>query len=147
MPAGKYWVGDLCYVMHKEWTEVCDKTIVDHRCLSGKFKLDSGVEFALLHTAWGDGTYQDQEGRDYPVDAGLIGCIRVEDIQADDRNWEKGGHVVEFEYAFDVYDDEGVLHFGRVVIDTAGSEEDEDDYYDEPDVDEQTEWADFDPDC
>ena len=22
-PAGKYYVGDLCYVMHDEWDEVC----------------------------------------------------------------------------------------------------------------------------
>ena len=23
-PAGEYYIGDLCYVMHAEWGEVCD---------------------------------------------------------------------------------------------------------------------------
>jgi hypothetical protein len=24
MPAGRYYIGDLCYVMHPEWSECCD---------------------------------------------------------------------------------------------------------------------------
>ena len=39
-PAGKYYVGDLCYVMHDEWDEVCGlffKGRDDHGCNQGVF--------------------------------------------------------------------------------------------------------------
>ena len=35
MPAGKYYIGDLCYVMSdKEWEEFCSLTIKDNKCLT-----------------------------------------------------------------------------------------------------------------
>ena len=75
MPAGKYYVGDLCYVMHPEWDEFCSITIKEHTCLDGEFNLKDGRRFATFGTKWGDGEYRDQFGNRYGVDAGLIGCI------------------------------------------------------------------------
>ena len=66
MPAGRYYVGDLCYVMHDVWDEVCDLVFpYDGRGVYGKFKLKDGREFAVYSTAYGDGTYYDGMGRKY----------------------------------------------------------------------------------
>ena len=88
MPAGRYLVGDLCYCMHPQWNEVCDLLFAgrtDHGCNEGEFTLANGVKFAIYNTAYGDGYYPDQQGNTYPVDAGCIGCIRVEDVY--DPEW------------------------------------------------------------
>ena len=119
MKAGKYWVGDLCYVLHDRWDEFCDKTVVDNNCLDGGLLLSDGTRVAQYHTAHGDGCYCDQFGNDYPVDAGLIGCIRIEDIRDNDPGrWDAGGHVHEFPKEFYTDADDGIIHIGHLVIDT-----------------------------
>lgn len=118
MPAGKYYIGDLCYVMHDVWDEFCDLTIQEQSVLDGVFSLENGVKFATFCTAWGDGGYRDVEGREYSVDAGLIGCIRVEDIGDSELGNIRCGHVVEFTEDFGVDSHDGVIRFGDVYIDT-----------------------------
>jgi hypothetical protein len=141
MKAGKYYVGDLCYVMHPQWDEVCKLLFAgrtDHGCNEGVFTLANGVEIACFNTAYGDGTYEDREGRVYPVDSGSIGCILVDDI-ADPEAWMLGGNVIEFEVDFEVdkvYGSE--LVFGNIVIDTDPpyDEEPEDEYEEETEEEE-----------
>jgi hypothetical protein len=129
MKAGTYYVGDLCYVMHDVWDEVCDLIIDNHSCLEGEFNLKDGRRFALLSTMYGDGTYRDEQGRKYPVDAGLIGVIKVEDIQDESNPDLSGGNVIEFNTDFNVVDKDGVLSFGMIRIDTSGNDYEEEDYY------------------
>ncbi len=132
MPAGKYYVGDLCYVMHDEWDEFCALTISGSELQEGEFNLKDGRRFAFYSTRWGDGEYADQYGRRYGVDAGLIGCIRVEDINEKERENLDGGHVVEFTREFYVTggrkdpDWDGVISVGNVYIKT----DDDGDYED-----------------
>ena len=132
MPAGKYYVGDLCYVMHPEWDEFCELTIKGERCLEGEFTLADGRRFATLSTAYGDGTYRSNIGTEHSVDAGLIGCISVYDIRDHSYSIEKLmqlGAIVDFEAPFEVSNDQGLLKFGPVEIETAGGydwDEDED---------------------
>ena len=128
MPAGKYYVGDLCYVMHKEWDEFCGLTIKDNECLQGKFTLSDGREFVSFNTAWGDGAYFDQRRNEYSVDAGLIGCIKLEDCCREEGEDTSGGQIVEFKHDFICSSQDGVLSFGHIVIDTDSVEEEEDDY-------------------
>ena len=80
MQPGKYYIGDLCYVMHSEWDEFCKLTISGDKVLDGEFNLADGRRFATFTTKWGDGNYFDQNGKSYDVDAVLIGCIDLEDI-------------------------------------------------------------------
>lgn len=134
MPAGRYYIGDLCYVMHPQWEEFCEITISGPCVEDGEFQLKNGVRFATLCTMYGDGIYQDQLGNSYPVDAGLIGCIRVEDI-SDETADLKLGNVVEFHEDFEVSSDNGVLYFGHISINTGDSEEEEDDYYEDEEED------------
>jgi hypothetical protein len=121
MQSGNYYVGDLCYVMHDVWDEVCELIIDGHSCLQGEFELKDGRKFALLNTMYGDGVYFDQQGRKYPVDAGLIGVIKMEDIRdTADNKWVEGGNEITFTRDFEVYRENGVLYFGMIEIDTNG---------------------------
>ena len=122
MPAGRYYIGDLCYVMHPEWKEVCDLFFpadAPPRGVEGEFSLKDGRRFASFSTAYGDGTYRSNIGTDHSVDAGIIGCIRVEDIRDDAYDdIERLGAIVEFNQPFEVDSDAGLLKFGHVSIET-----------------------------
>jgi len=132
MSAGKYYIGDLCYVMtDDEWLEFCDITIRGTQVIDGEFQLKDGRRFATYGTAYGDGVYYDEYGHAYPVDAGLIGCIKVEDISAEKQdNFLDFGAVLNFDTSFATSggrgesDWEGTIQFGHVLIETNPVEED-----------------------
>lgn len=125
MPAGRYYVGDLCYVMHDVWDEVCDlmfPSSYNGDGVYGKFKLKDGREFAVYPTMYGDGAYYDGAGNEYSVDAGVIGCILESDIR-DSEAWASGGNVIDFPKEFRTWEDRGTICFGNLTIDTAGYDE------------------------
>jgi hypothetical protein len=127
MQAGKYYIGDLCYVMHDKWDEFCDLTIKGHECLDGVFTMQDGTVFSTYGTKYGDGTYQDQNGNSYPVDAGLIGCILVDSISPEERDNLPYGNVHDFSLPFHTSsDDAGNISFGEVVIPTGDQYDDDD---------------------
>jgi len=138
LPAGEYYVGDLCYVMHDEWDEVCSllfKGRTDHGCNQGEFMLKDGRRFAIFNTKYGDGGYRDQFNNNYDVDAGSIGCILIKDLDLNsDENYTSGGNVIKMEKDFNSLRVDGTLTFGHIVIDTDGSlydeEEEEEEYND-----------------
>lgn len=139
MPAGVYYVGDLCYVMtDDEWDEFCSLTIKGNDCIDGEFNMKDGRRFATYGTKWGDGEYRDQFGNRYGVDAGLIGCIRVEDIKAEKyEDYNKLGAIIEFKNDFVTSGDrpsrdwDGVIRIGELRIDTDPQFEEEYAYDDE----------------
>jgi hypothetical protein len=120
MPAGKYYIGDLCYVMDtEEWRELCNIIIKEPRILDGEFELPDGRKFAIYGTAHGDGEYYDQYGHTYSVDAGSIGCILMSDIRTHKYdNILDLGAVQEFAEPFETGSHKGQLVFGHVLIDT-----------------------------
>lgn len=129
MPAGRYYIGDLCYVMtDEEWKECCNLFFAgrdDHGVNDGEFTLKDGRRFASYSTAYGDGTYYDQYGHSYSVDAGLIGCILESDIRAEKyENLLDLGNIVDMNTPFVTsggrYDKEsdGVIQFGTFMIET-----------------------------
>lgn len=122
MNPGKYYIGDLCYVMNPEWGECCDLFFAgrtDHGCNQGEFNLADGRRFANFNTAYGDGCYNSNIGTEHYVDSGSIGCIRVEDIRDTTcGDLTKFGAVVEFHEPFTVQKFDGLLMFGDVEIDT-----------------------------
>ena len=134
MPAGKYYVGDLCYVMHDEWDEACSLFFQgrkDHGCNEGEFNLRDGRRFVSYSTKWGDGSYKDQLGQVYGVDAGLIGCIKLDDIDLTcESNFIRGGQIVEFDAPFHcsggrTREWDGIIRIGHIVIKTDGDTWDE----------------------
>jgi len=126
MPAGKYYIGDLCYVMHDAWDECCELFFpANHppKGVEGEFTLKDGRRFASFATAYGDGEYRSNIGTSHSVDSGSIGCIRLEDIRDKEYTIEfllKLGAFVEFDQPFEVSNDQGLLTFGHVLIETAG---------------------------
>lgn len=120
--AGDYWVGDPCYAFtfnnYETWLPLLESADFRNQHL-----LDAnanGYRFAASGTAWGDGSYPDQEGFYYPVDAGLIGCTPA-------RKGEpvpSGMRLVTFPHPFTVsYEKEGgVIKIGHLRITTDGHE-------------------------
>lgn len=139
MNAGEYYVGDLCYVLHDEWDEVCGLLFAgrnDHGCNQGEFNLKDGRRFAIYNTRYGDGRYYDQNGGQYDVDAGSIGCILLSDIDLTNiDNFVTGGEVIKFDRDFSTFNDEGRIVIGNRAIDTAESDydsyEEDEEYYEE----------------
>lgn len=126
LPAGRYWVGDLCYILHDEWSEVCDHLNFESR--AGMHQLADGRKFGVGFTAYGDGTYSSNVGFTFGVDAGLIGCILVDDIKKTAENDLSLGKIVEFTQPFTVSytEDGGIIHIGHVEVYTDRWDEDDD---------------------
>lgn len=126
MKSGRYYVGDLCYVMEAQWDEVMH-LIVDKKSnnlKSGEFELSNGVRFAIYETAWGDGIFEDQEGRSYGVDSGTIGCILVDEINDSDADLDSG-NIIDFHSDFKCNYSEGVISIGKIKIDTDPDDEED----------------------
>lgn len=132
MPKGEYVIVDLCYVMDNDWDEVCsllfqkNEDEADGSRTGGVFQLRDGRKFALYGTAWGDGSYGDNLGRSYGVDAGVIGCIATKDLP----NWQgsvHGGNVHTFTEDFETGYDNGTIFFGDVRIETDPEYDEEED--------------------
>jgi hypothetical protein len=122
--AGKYYVGDLCYVVSDDnWMPLLERT--DYLSI-GEFEY-KGMRTYADSTAYGDGTYYDNYGREYGVDAGLIGIMPIEAID----NESNGGNIIEFENDFEVWSEEGLFRFGNITIDTKGEDEYDEEYYDD----------------
>lgn len=131
MPAGNYYIGDLCYVMRDVWDEFCDITIKGHECLDGEFQLKDGRRFATYSTKYGDGLYETNTGDKLSVDAGLIGCILISDItdpEATPAAIKSLGMTYDFgtDFVTDGSKFSGTIQFGRVLVETGDylSEED-----------------------
>lgn len=105
MPTGEYYIGDLCYVLHDEWDEVCSLTINGNDCLEGEFTLKSGVRFAMYGTKYGDGMYCG-----IGVDSGTIGCVLLSAIdQTNKKNNISLGRIVYFKKEFETGSTEDCL--------------------------------------
>lgn len=120
MPAGKYYIGDPCYVIN-EWDEF----------LSPMWDADGesaflwkGYECVVFHTAYGDGVY-DLNGFDIGVDSGCIGALPVE---ACSGNADRDGVIVTFKQDWLAETDGETLRFGANVIKTGDDDEHHGDY-------------------
>lgn len=116
MPAGEYWVGDPCYAIRDDdWMEwLKNANYEDER----RFLLAdlAGHPAIGVGTAFGDGSYLDEGGREYPVDAGLIGAVPW----AISIPSPSGMHRFTFHRPFDVSyeEDHGTIIIGHIRIET-----------------------------
>lgn len=128
---GKYYVGDPCYIFNKSWNKVLDDT---NYFKNNEIVKVFGKECIVGSTAYGDGTYTDNYGRDYNVDSGLIGVLPVSLISEDKKYTlkqienHKGMHIIEFKEDFEVSISVGVFVFGAIIIDTTNDNSDEDEW-------------------
>lgn len=120
MPAGKYYVGDPCYaVPDSRWEEWLKAANFEDE---GRFLVANIDGHAVLGigTAYGDGTYEGNDGNSYPVDAGLLGLVPVSIAEPSFPDLP----LVEFTSDFECSYDDGVVTLGRITIDTDPEEED-----------------------
>jgi len=137
MPAGKYWIGDPCYVfpndgpMENKWNEILAE--VDFFDVSYGELDDGKIKVWAASTAYGDGRYIGSNGKAFLVDAGLIGIVPMETVEYLDRtdnDLDYLGLFIEFEEPFVVEARNGNFAFGHIGIDTG-------DDYDDYDSDEE----------
>lgn len=118
MRAGRYWVGDLCYIIpREEWSKVCQTLGDGAEPVGGTFTLGEH-EGAIFPTAYGDGVYFDQLGHKFGVDSGTLGVFPVGVYESE---FSSGGSVVEFPEDFSVSCVNGEMRFGHLRIPTKGS--------------------------
>jgi len=122
LPAGKYYIGDPCYVIDNAmWDQFCGGLWDTNDPI---FDFD-GYDVGVLQTAYGDGCYEASDGSMLGVDAGIIGAIPA--VLMVQGSYDEGTEVV-FDKPFSVHADaDGTLHFGNFTVKTG----DEDDYGDE----------------
>jgi hypothetical protein len=132
LPAGRYYVGDLYYVIRDEKWKNVSKWLFESK---GKYNLTKncikspeGMVFYILNTG-ADGEYKDSNGRVYPVDSASIGCVHEKWVDKNEMELydEPCGHLIDFPKPFTCWvDGQGSFHFGnQVFIDMAEEEENE----------------------
>jgi hypothetical protein len=133
VPPGKYVLGDPCYTFPSgHWMALLDSCSFFNDSPVGKA---AGLEVVAFDTAYGDGCYSDNEGNQYPVDAGLIGLVPVYEGMPTDRL--DLGTVVEFtEPTTCSTDGMGRMKFGHYEINTNDPDEGEDDDYELADAED-----------
>lgn len=127
MPAGTYYIGDCCYVLREDQHEnFCWVNDFCEQFFDAEFDEDSfeilGERVIAFSTKWGDGCYSSNVGFMFPVDAGLIGAVPSSLWKGSEPPF--GCKLVTFDKDFECFNEDGILTFGHVVIDTACDEED-----------------------
>ena len=123
LPAGDYYIGDLCYVLGDK---VYDGVFGGFDYDSGLYtETKSGLSFLVASTAYGDGLYVSNDGKEFGVDAGIIGICPVALMAKDDG----GGHIYEFKKPVDCKFRGGIFTFESgyqyIRINTQGEYDDE----------------------
>ena len=123
LPAGMYFVGDPCYAIDEDWGDVLEDTDF-FRAGEGMYET-CGLTFGAVDTKYGDGEYLDQWGNSYPVDAGLLGAVKLsEDMPEEEvEDLVDRGMIMEMTKPFTITRQGAIVFVGEVCIDT---DEDED---------------------
>jgi hypothetical protein len=126
LPAGEYYIGDPCYVV-ENWDDYLGAfwATTDRGARGGMFDFD-GYTCAAFYTMYGDGAY-DFEGVALGVDSGTIGVIPL--VLVTRGAAEDAGTTIKFTESFTCHEENGRLHFGDHVINTAEEDDDEEEKY------------------
>jgi hypothetical protein len=109
----RYVVGDMCNSLNSDdWQDYCFQDVLPEGAFS-------------FHCFTGDGTYFDQEGREYNVDSGTIGILPLDKVS----DQEKLRTALKYRIVQvldlpevgedDCYEENGVITLGPIVINTA----------------------------
>lgn len=124
-PPGTYYIGDLCYVLSDPVYETIFGGLGGYD--NGLYKETRSDRFFFLsNTAYGDGIYCDNEGREYTVDAGIIGICPSSLMFKNDG----GGQMHTFSDAVVCKSKNGIFTFTSglttITINTQGQADDDD---------------------
>lgn len=135
---GTYYIGDPCYILpNRDWSKILNQT----NYFDGEIYQLYGKNVWGHGTAYGDGSYPDQFGNSYPVDAGLIAVIPIEicDFEGNGYKLEgdkildtrslnfqfEPGYIFTFNQEFEVVYSNGIFEIGHIRIDTEGDSYDD----------------------
>ena len=139
LPPGEYWIGDPCYVIPRpDWNQFLDDIDPETR-----YTQHRGQTSVVFDTYRGDGSYQDQNGRQYSVDSGIIAAVPVELVKqtaAERASLNDLGQWLTTDRTL-VCDTDGygTLTFGDLSVMTGDPDEDEEDDDEDEDEDEDEE--------
>ena len=105
-PAGAYYIGDLCYAFNEDFY---DNVFGDTGYSGGLYKKDHSF-FLVDGTSAGDGTYSDTYGREFLVDAGIIGICSKDLIDHESPSLG-GGHIHIFKEPVKCIFKDGLFRF------------------------------------
>jgi hypothetical protein len=136
LPPGKYWIGDLCYIIQDQKRgELCGLIQDDDGRDNNRrvYTLKDGTRFMFCSTAYGDGVYYDQHYNRYGVDSGTIGMIALSDIDNHPDNNTALGHIHTFDEPTWCSYINGLIRFGNssklLTIDTDPRKDEDVDQY------------------
>lgn len=117
VPAGRYFLGDPCYtVPNNLWGTLLQSCDFFDQPIGEV----NGHKVLAFPTAQGDGLYEDQNGHEYPVDAGLIGLVPEALVDMEKLSKYRGGvgKWLEVSHYILCTGEDGVMEFGNITIDT-----------------------------
>ncbi len=85
LPAGTYYVGDICYVLDETLYDTFWGMVNDYK--EGKYTVNAGT-FVVANTAYGDGVYVGSDGFTYGVDSGTIGMVQSSIIDKNRKHFK-----------------------------------------------------------
>lgn len=122
MPAGTYIISDPCYILNEEVYDALLGTDA-FDCEAKRTFGANGKRIWILHTKYGDGSYDSARGFDtFLVDSGTIACIEI-DPSSFKGGWEKAKTFVANQPFECERTDEGDLVFGDMVTIQTGETE------------------------
>lgn len=122
VPAGTYYIGDLCYALSDDiYDNIFGGTGYEPGVYEEK---GTGRIFGLARTAYGDGEYPASDGNKFAVDAGIIGICPQSLMSKRGR----GGHFYTFDTPLQCSFKNGRFSFewepyNSLVIDTTGDDD------------------------
>jgi len=137
LPAGTYYIGDICYVLD----DVIYESVFGETGYEEGLYMKDSEQFLVGQTFCGDGEFSGSDGCKYAVDAGVIGIVSEGLISSDPDSGKdtNGGKVYTFSSDVLVTMEKGVFTFeseGIYLRINTGYEEEEDEDEDEDNEDE-----------
>ena len=138
----EYIIVDPCYVMtDKTYQAMVDSVFSSNNELDNVY-VYKGKQMVVFGTAYGDGGYSNNiNANSILVDSGLIACIPTSVLTKKSiKENSKNSVVFTAESNITCQNDDGILQYGTITVDTVGhddeEEEDDDDTYEDNDEDD-----------
>ena len=92
LPAGTYYIGDLCYALHDSLYE----GVFGHDYDSGMYSMPENPSHVFwLDNTYGDGEFRGSDGKTYAVDAAILGIASESTLDPTKMPYD-GGHMYTF---------------------------------------------------
>lgn len=139
LPAGKYIIVDPCYVMPDKAYQHMIDTIFNSSYINENRFTYKGKTMVIFGTAYGDGGYENTfNSNQILVDSGLIAIIPIDILSKKSiKENSNNSAITEFTNSFECVNNNGILNFGHIIVDTLGEEEEDDDEWYEDDEDDE----------